>query len=463
MRSATFWVMGCLLAGSAWGQSVDLVLPDTVLRINSSPELRDLLAERLAQAGSRGQLGLSYRLHDMVLEAASSPRLKVRFHVLGMPVPPPDTVIVSDGDGAEWPQLAAFLRGADPSANGYLFSAGQPAWQVRTKRYFGHRSGYGVLYNLTDVSRQTVQVLAAYEQPRTGPGGIVGQVTLDLPNLLGSLRYLRVHWRRLSPLTQSIHLLYAEPRLPLLPLGAQVELRQDLRDTLYVQRAGTVQLTSPPGQLWGTAVGIGLRELTILPAGAIQGMVPVRYRHLSLVLSRQAFDQPFNPTQGFRVKLALEGGTVDTGDSQNPGALGRGELNIAWARSRSRITLAQNLYAMLLAGLDYKPQLPEYGRFGGSASLRGYREDQFLEPWGLVSQTELRYRTSETTRVHLLLDAGLLPGRRVLSAVGMGLLVGAGRNLVQLDLAWNRDDNFRTGKVHLRLINTISGGRSAKK
>jgi len=112
-----------------------------------------------------------------------------------------------------------------------------------------------------------------------------------------------------------------------------------------------------------------------------------------------------------------------------------------------------------LASFDFTPQLADFGRFGGSATLRGYREDQFLVPWGVVSRTELRFRTGPATRTHLFLDTGFLEGVDRLAAVGVGLMLKAGQNLIQFDLAWNRDDEFRSGKVHLRLVNFLSMGK----
>ncbi len=445
------------MGGQAWGQGVDLVLPDTTVQVSSARQVRLLLARRLARDGSQGRLGSVYRVRSLVWEAASSPRLKLRLAVAGTDVPPPDTTVVRDGEGASVPQLAAFLHASQPGLHGYLYSGGRPAWQVQEKLFFRHGSGYGVMYHLAEVAQQTLQVMAAYEQPRGGAGGLVGEVSLDLPNLLGSLRHVRVHWRRLGPATQTMDLSYAEPRLPLLPFGAQVAFQQDLRDTLYIQRAARVQLTSLPGQSWNVAGGVGIRELRVLPSGASQGLRPYRHRQVNLAFHRQTTDHVANPTRGYRVRLSLEGGTLAGAELDPHAALGRGELDAAWAASRGPLTLAVQLRAMALAASRYTPQLPEYGRFGGSGSLRGYREDQFLAPWGATARNELRYRTGADTRIHLFADVGILPGRDGLGGAGIGALLRLGQNLLQLDLAWNGSDNFQSGKVHVRLINIISG------
>jgi len=455
---ALILLFGCLVLPLR-GQVVKVVLPDTALLVSSIPQVTSALTDRLVSEGRRGRLGSVYRLESVVLEKWSGSGLTLKYHGGDIPVPPPDTIVANNGEGAGLPNLVTFLRVAAPPPGGFLQSASQPAWRVMDKFYFSRGKGYGILYSLEDVSRKTVQVLAAYDEQGDRAGRLVGEITLDLPNFLGTLRYLHVHWRRLNPATQTIDLIYAEPRLPLLPLGARVSFSQDLRDTLYLQRDVKVQLTSLPAQGWSSALGVGMRNLQVTPQGRDQGLVPYRFRNVNLSLERQTLDHPVNPSRGYRVGLALEGGTM-TGVEVSPrAALGRGQLTATWAGSIARLTLAQDVQVMGLAALEYTPQLSDFGRFGGSTTLRGYREDQFLVPWCVVSRTELRFRTGPATRTHLFLDTGFLEGGDRLAAVGVGLLLKAGQNLIQFDLAWNRDDEFRSGKVHLRLVNFLSMGK----
>jgi outer membrane protein assembly factor BamA len=323
--------------------------------------------------------------------------------------------------------------------------------------YFRYGSGYGALHELTDVTQRTLQVLVAYNQAEGDrQSKWVGEVSLDLPNIMGTLRHVQVHWRRLSAVTQTFSILYAEPRLPLLPLGARLVFHQDLRDTLYVQRELKLQFTSLPGLRWSTALGIGFRDLRVTRHGSAEGIVPYQHQNINLSLQRQTFDHPANPQSGFRVGLALEGGTL-RGEVMHPHAtLGRGELHLEGVLSWAKLTLAENIQAMGVTAFRYKPQLADFGRFGGSATIRGYREDQFLAPWGLVSRSELRYRTGRDGRLHLFLDLGQLADGPVLSSGGVGIVFRAGQNHIQLDLAWNQEDTLRSGKVHFRLLNFLS-------
>lgn len=438
------------------GQGADLVLPDTTLSVASPDELHSSVARRLAREGVRGELGTVYHLQALGWNPGRDGKLRLVFSQAVAAVPPPDTVIVRDDTGRMLPSLSTILGAADPRSGSILNSASQPALRVNRRAYYRHGAGYGVLYDVKDVSQKRLQLLAAYDRPEGQPGQVVGEVMMDLPNLFGTLRYLHIELRRLSPATQTINLAYAEPRLPLLPMGGQIKFLQDLRDTLYVQRDLKVQLTSPPGPGWHWAAGIGQRDLRVSSHGREQGLVPYRLQNMNLSLYRLTYDEPFNPREGYRVTLDLEGGTL-VGEQIGPQAtLSRGQLEVEGVISRASLTLAQQVQAMGLFATDYEPQPADMGRFGGSASLRGYREDQFFAPWGVVSRTELRYRTGTFSRLHLFTDLAALPDRRVLAAAGVGLVLRAGQNLIQVDFAWNRADDFHTGKVHLRVVNFLT-------
>ncbi|UCD37743.1 MAG: BamA/TamA family outer membrane protein [Fidelibacterota bacterium] len=457
MKSISSILLGMGLILPLRAQEVELILPDTTLKVTSTGAVVPYLSDRLLRAGVQGQLGLLYRL-GRTYSSQTKGLLSLEYQNVDSMVPSPDTLLARDGERIWKPQLVSFLALADLPEGEHLTSAGYPAWEVERKSYFSHGEGYGILYDLNDISSKTVMVQAAYEGAKDRKGRVVGDVNLDLPNLLGTLRYLHIHWQRLSPITQTINLVYAEPRLPLIPLGARITFYQDLRDTLYLQRDAKVQLTSMPGHGWNVGIGVGLRNLKVTSHGRDQGLMPYQLRNINLFVQRLTFNHPANPSKGYRIDLALEGGTV-TGAGVNPqAALARGDLALESVHSLARWTLSQHIGVMGVTGYKFTAQLADFGRFGGSTSVRGYREAQFLAPWGIVSRMECRYRTGKDTRVHLFLDMGLVSDVPLLFSGGVGLVLRAGRNLLQVDLAWNREDVLRTGKVHFRLLNFLSEG-----
>lgn len=464
MRSITALALVLSLAGPSSARQIRLVLPDTTLNAASGAAVKPILESELARKAAQGRLGLVFVLEGRANDSGDGSNTILKFGTAHRPVPPADTLIVADTSGRAIRGLERLLRTVDPTRQAHLTSNGRAGYVVQRKSYFststGADQGYGVLYQLNDISTARIQVLGAYENAGGGKGQWVGELSLELPNLLGSLRYLRIELRRLSSATQQLGLTYAEPYLAIFPVGGRVSFSQDTRDSLYVQRDLKVQLTSLPGQPWNVALGIGRRELQVTGGAAGQSY---RSSTINLALFRSTLDRYPNPGRGYQLDLESETGTL-TGPLLPPdAALSRARLkgllivSPGWL-ARFNLVWAQELLALGTAGHRYDPQAADFGRFGGSTSLRGYREDQFAAVWGVVSRSELRYRSGPTSRLHLFVDSARLAGLEPLLAAGAGLVVSAGGNLIQVDFAWTRHDRWQEGKVHFRLTNPFGQG-----
>ncbi len=460
----TALVLVLCLASPSIARQIRLVLLDTTLEAGCQSAVGPALNRELASRAAEGRLGLVYVLEDRTHGSADGSETILRFGAADRPVPPADTLVIADTSGRAIHGLERLLRTVDPNRQAHLTSNGRAGYVVQRKSYFstssGANPGYGVLYHLKDISTARIQVLGAYESAGRGGGHWVGELSLELPNLLGSLRYLRVELRRLSTATQQLGLTYAEPYLAIFPVGGRVSFFQDTRDSLYVQRDLKVQLTSLPGQPWNVALGIGRKELR-----ATGGSAGRSYRSstINLALFRSTIDRNPNPGRGYQLDLESETGTLDGPQLRPEAALSRARLRGLLVGSpgwlgRLNLVWAQEVLALGTAGHHYAPQAADFGRFGGSASLRGYREDQFAAVWGVVSRSELRYRSGPTSRLHLFVDTARLAGLEPLMAAGAGLVVAAGGNLIQVDFAWTRHDRWQEGKVHLRLTNPLGQG-----
>jgi outer membrane protein assembly factor BamA len=431
-----------------------VVLPDTTI---AGLPVNEVSAAMKGRLGALGDPALGYRLQSVQL---SDENYRLQFSPLEMAAPL-DCVIVRDSTGLDLPLLTR-LAATQRKMPGQWLSAGPGlVWKIDRRRTFRGRNGYGLLYTVSDQSRQTVQGLAAYDQSADGPPRLVGSLALDLPNVFGPLRHFRLDFRRLSAITQTLDLAYIEPRLPGLPVGLAVDYQQDLRDTLFVQREGGLQLRSLPGAGWSASAGIGWRQLHVTPHGESEGLQPYRQKQLRFSLRRERFDRPVNPTSGYAVMLAGAGGNL-TGDLPGRAALIQGNFTLSWVAAWQQLIWYQSWTGAVATGIGYKPQSADFTSFGGGASVRGYREDHLLAARGLTLRNELRFTMGEEGRIHLLGDMAMVEtveGRQWLVGAGFGIVVPTGTSRLQLDVAWNRDDRFRVPKLHLRIINILAGGR----
>ena len=103
-------------------------------------------------------------------------------------------------------------------------------------------------------------------------------------------------------------------------------------------------------------------------------------------------------------------------------------------------------------------------RLGGTRSVRGYREDQFLG--SLTAWANLEYRLLITRRsyVFLFFDSGYYfreaePERGIVGAedyiygYGVGLTVETGIGLLGVSFALAQEETFSEGKFHFGILN----------
>ena len=446
----------------AAGQELQVLLPDTTLNARSPSEAETALAGYLSAQARHGILGGTLRINKVSLEGAYNELLKYEYLSDIVPLAAPDTLLAYDAAGRSHAQLMPFLERSDPPLNGWLYSHGEPVYQITGKRYFAlpgmTTAGYGVLYQLRDRSISSTQLSLAYDQAARGGGRVVGRIDLDLPNIMGTLRRLELHYLHLKSSEQTVELKYAEPKLPELQLGGSVGFKQEVRDSLYLARQWSLEFTSLPGGPWQLALGVGGKSLWPGTGGEVLGLQAYRQQSISLAVARRKYDSPLNPAAGGGLEFHLAGGVL-TGEDLEPGALlARGDLLLEAVLglrpgSPKAWVWAQSLETSWLMAYRYQPQWSDYDRFGGSRSLRGYREEQFAAGRGAVLRSEIRRLTGEASRLYLFIDGGLLDGYAPQLGYGAGMLLKIGPNLLKIDLAWTGDDTAGGGKLHVSLLN----------
>ena len=120
--------------------------------------------------------------------------------------------------------------------------------------------------------------------------------------------------------------------------------------------------------------------------------------------------------------------------------------------------LAAELYLQQIKGRSL--QISDYFWFGGSRSLRGYRENQFRGKVISWANLEYRFILGRNSRLFLFNDWGwyqipqaseikeeLLPG------YGLGFRFETGLGILGVDYGLGKGDSFGQGKIHFGLIN----------
>jgi hypothetical protein len=290
-----------------------LHLPDTSYSLPSVRAVELELENILSADGQKGKLDSWYRLDSLWLEVDANAQIHMQYGEQQAALPPADTIIVIADENRTVAIAPRLLRRV--GAANKLTSGGKTAYITRTRQYFHPsatgRRGYGVLQSMTDVSRKSIEILAAYDDRGARGSQIVGQLRLDLQNIMGTLRSLKLELERLDRQNQTMLLDYSEPVLPLLNIGGRFKFDQEVRDSLYVRRNLVVQAVALPGSPLYTALGIGWKSLTISEPGEQAGLEAYSSQSINLSVGYDSFDSRDNPQRGWGFDFAGEADNID--------------------------------------------------------------------------------------------------------------------------------------------------------
>jgi outer membrane protein insertion porin family len=297
-----------------------------------------------------------------------------------------------------------------------------------------------------------------YNPTPEGGGEIVGQVDVQLHNILGTARKAEIRFARQAADVQDISFRYREPWVLGSPITVELGAAQERRETLYSRTDLDVAVSGPIGE------------------------------HSTGILAAERRESSFDDFEGNRVSETSSGGSaglaVDVRDRRvNPGRGGAAGVRVGGRQTESgelRTWLEGDGHLLVPLGrrwvvseqAGYRgvrstgPEVPLYEEFflGGTNTVRGYREDQFHgeRVWWL--RNELRYRLSLRSRAYGFADVGgfrfeasLAGGvretvRDVIMGGGFGLsLETAKSGLVKFEFALGRGDGFSDAKVHVGL------------
>ena len=305
-----------------------------------------------------------------------------------------------------------------------------------------------------------------------GPSGareVVGLARIELGNLAGTGRSAALHWRSDGPGLQSFDARYREPMVLGQPWSLELALSEDLQDTLYTRsRAGAklamrleprrrLELSYEQERVVST-IGDASQATTQMTGAAIES---------------DHRDDPVLPRRGLRGRV--EGGQWFKTSELRVGGTAHAHLTTAralleWHRPLGRGATPHAGLAWELSGagvFSSEPVLEDYERYwiGGTATLRGYDEQQFHVDRYALSRLEWRWFLGvRGQQVHLFWDHAEMATRQPLlptgtqlvhqaaDGVGFGIRIETGTGLAGIDYAVPPGQPPLDGKIHLQLV-----------
>ncbi|GBD07510.1 Outer membrane protein assembly factor BamA [bacterium HR21] len=304
---------------------------------------------------------------------------------------------------------------------------------------------WGVLFRVRERATARFDGFLGYA-PAAGWNGML-QARLD--NLFGTGRSGTLRWYRAGAQLQELLLQYEEPFPPFALIRGRFEMRQ--HDTLYTEvgwELGFRWLGTLAHGWWLELVG-GRRRVE--PSG-VASLAPSLSWYGGVGAELQRLQPRDNPVRGvlLRVFPTVRWQRV-LGSSQGQRGRFASALDAeVFLPVRFPFVVRLHGHGRLLWGRTL--QREEFYRLGGVQTLRGYREAQFLSPragWGGI---EGRWVLGGHDHVGAFVELGWIDSVGWRHGFGLQWQFHTAVGVLQLSLAWGRDDRLQEAKLGVRVL-----------
>jgi outer membrane protein assembly factor BamA len=308
----------------------------------------------------------------------------------------------------------------------------------------------GFLLRIPLAERQTHHARGALGFSRGG--AVVGSIEATLRNIAGTAREAAFSWNGRGEGRTDLGLAYREPWILGLPPSLDVEVRQVVEDTLWVEREGEVGMTWDLGAGFTGSIGYQGRRVIPGSSGDISGLRSDEAWGRAIWDRETAEDLPprghwIGLRAGYRDLLDLETGI------KTPVVRLELEARRTVVYSARVLFLFRGAGKLAIHGGDELP-LPERFAVGGARSVRGYREAQFRTDrigWFTV---EAHLSSRGLSSIFLFGDIGAYrSGGAYRDLCGFGPGITARTTLGVANLAYGipRGSDLLQGRIHVAL------------
>jgi outer membrane protein assembly factor BamA len=340
--------------------------------------------------------------------------------------------------------------------------------------YIDSQNNGVLLINVKERNTNNFDGIIGYVPPANDneSGYVTGLVNVTLRNIFGTGRAAAVRWQKLTRESQELELKYLEPWLFGYPFNLNADLFQRIQDTTYVQR-----------RLGGALEFLATEDISASAFVSTEEIIPTErtipvftvYNSSSLTtglgLKIDLRDDPIASTGGFLFetlysfsKKKINGPAeyitpaLETSINLQRITVGFGAFYELFVRN----VIAVSVNGKELTGPFFEQS--DLWRFGGTRTVRGYREEQFLA--SRIAWANLEYRLMLTQRSYafLFFDAGYyfldaVPEKGIakledyIFGYGLGITVETAIGLLGVSFALAQGDSFSDGKIHFGIIN----------
>ncbi|MDP4172534.1 MAG: BamA/TamA family outer membrane protein [Bacteroidota bacterium] len=341
--------------------------------------------------------------------------------------------------------------------------------------YFNSRDEGVLLIEVKEKETNNFDGIIGYlpaDKQNNESGYLTGLVNVTLRNMFGTGRAATIKWQQIDRLSQELELKYLEPWVFGYPFNVNLGLFQQKQDSSYVHRRleGSVEFLASEN----VSASVVLASESVIPTVSETSTFTVYNSTITtsgLNLKIDTRDDYYAPNDGiymlnsysFSRKKINGPSQYFTSSTKLSTSLQRFSLDFGIFRKvfTSQV-FALSLHARELRGDQL--EVSDLYRLGGTNSLRGYRENQFLANRLLWSNLEFRQPFTRRSFGFIFFDSGYYlrdqdPEKNIerSSAIklgyGLGLNLETGFGILSVSYALAKGDSFSQGKIHFGLVN----------
>ncbi|HQT92379.1 MAG TPA: BamA/TamA family outer membrane protein, partial [Candidatus Kryptobacter bacterium] len=331
----------------------------------------------------------------------------------------------------------------------------------------------GVFLKVVEGNTNTFDGVIGYVPAQQGQSGyFTGLIDISMLNLFGTGRKFRAKWNQETKLTQELEIGYSEPYIFGYPINAEFDFSQRQQDTTSVTRNFGVNGVFMFSDYFNANVSISSLSTTpLLSANNNYFVYESSVLNLGLGVSYDTRDDIYSPTRGLLYDTQLQFGQKKIyGPAQliQPGTrltnyvqhLGV-DLSI-FHEFLPRQILALGIHGEQVTGTELDQS--DMYRLGGTNTIRGYIENQFLATRAAWTNIEYRFATGRESFFFGFVDAGYIykqadpVAKTPVSSTsvygyGVGAQVETGIGILKASFALGKGDSFVEGKIHFGIVN----------
>ncbi len=321
-----------------------------------------------------------------------------------------------------------------------------------------------LLFTLKEGKMINFNFLIGY-QPSSGnsqnSGNWSGHILLNFKNLFGNGKKFFIEWDKPSALTEELQLKYHHPYLLNMPFHAEAGYKRLIQDTLFNLSGKNFGFVFPWKKLLLT-LNYNQTNATN-DSSLVNNKQPLKTESKlwGLSIHYNTMNKIINPVKGTAAHLEISTGNYDAAGSDTSFS-GSDMVKLKGMISgifkiRSPFYLFLNGKTEIVTTSSATVPIAEKYFLGGSQSLRGYREKQYITEFYTLWQTELRLMFSKRSRLHFFTDCAIYGNKNdkksFLNSYGFGFLISGKNGFMVIDYGIRSGSPFNSGMLHFRLIN----------